>query len=66
MHWTRVLLVVSLSAVVGAQTPASKEVEAVYPDAHALYLELHQNPELSTHEVQTATKLGCTAASARL
>ena len=31
-----------------AQVPSSsKEVEAVYPDAHALYLDLHQNPELS-------------------
>jgi hippurate hydrolase len=57
MHWTQVLLVASLTAVVSAQTPASKEVEAVYPDAHALYLELHQNPELSVHEVQTAAKL---------
>jgi amidohydrolase len=57
MHWTQVLLVASLTAVVSAQTPASNEVEAVYPDAHALYLELHQNPELSTHEVQTAAKL---------
>jgi amidohydrolase len=57
MHWTQVLLVASLTAVVSGQTPASKEVEAVYPDAHALYLELHQNPELSAHEVQTAAKL---------
>jgi amidohydrolase len=36
---------------------ASKEVEAVYPEAHALYLDLHQNPELSGHETQTAAKL---------
>jgi len=57
MPWTQVLLVASLTAVVSAQTPASKEIEAVYPDAHALYLELHQNPELSAHEVQTAAKL---------
>ena len=57
MHWTQVLLVASLTAIVSAQTPASEEVEAVYPDAHALYLELHQNPELSAHEVQTAAKL---------
>jgi hippurate hydrolase len=40
-----------------AQAPASKEVDAVYPDAHALYLDLHQHPELSAHEVQTASKL---------
>jgi amidohydrolase len=57
MHWTQVLLLASLTAVVHAQSPASEEVEAVFPDAHALYLELHQNPELSTHEVQTAAKL---------
>jgi hippurate hydrolase len=37
--------------------PSSKEVEGVYPDAHALYLDLHQNPELSGHETQTAEKL---------
>jgi len=36
---------------------ASKEVEAAYPEAHALYLDLHQNPELSAHETQTAAKL---------
>ena len=36
---------------------ASPEVDAAYPAAHALYLELHQHPELSGHEVQTAAKL---------
>src|ERR1700691_2697756 len=55
--WTRVLLVVSLAAVACAQAPSSQEVEAVYSDAHELYLDLHQNPELSSHEVQTAAKL---------
>jgi amidohydrolase len=35
----------------------SKEVEAVYPEARALYLDLHQSPELSGHETQTAAKL---------
>src|SRR5271167_2646755 len=35
----------------------SKEVNAVYPAAHDLYLDLHQNPELSSHETQTAAKL---------
>jgi hippurate hydrolase len=32
-------------------------VDAVYPAAHELYLDLHQNPELSSHETQTAAKL---------
>src|SRR5258708_739297 len=57
MKWTRFLLVASFGAVAWEQAPASKEVEAVYPEAHALYLDIHQNPELSSHEVQTAAKL---------
>jgi hippurate hydrolase len=36
---------------------ASPEVDAAYGQAHALYLDLHQHPELSGHEVQTAAKL---------
>ncbi len=35
----------------------SKEAQSVYPSAHDLYVELHQNPELSSHETQTAAKL---------
>jgi len=52
------LLLLFLSASVFAQNPAlAKEVEAVYPDARALYLDLHQSPELSFHETQSAAKL---------
>ena len=40
-----------------AQTPSTKEVDGVYPEVHSLYLDLHQNPELSMHETQTASKL---------
>ncbi len=29
----------------------------MYPEAYALYLDLHQNPELSSHETRTAAKL---------
>jgi len=54
---SKLLLFASLSAVALAQAPAAKEIEKVYPDARALYLDLHQNPELSGHETQTATKL---------
>jgi len=65
MNWSKSLLSllssftlsVSLTAVAYAQAPTSKEVDAVYPDAHALYLDLHQNPELSGHEIHTAEKL---------
>jgi hippurate hydrolase len=57
MAQTQALLVVTLAGLAFAQALSSKEVEAAYPDAHALYLDLHQNPELSAHETQTATKL---------
>jgi amidohydrolase len=53
-----VVLFSSLAVSASAQTAAtSKEVESVYPNAHAFYLDLHQNPELSSHETQTAAKL---------
>jgi len=57
MTWPHFLLCVSLSALASAQAPTAKEVDAVYPDARALYLDLHQNPELSAHETQTAAKV---------
>ena len=37
--------------------PAAKEIAAIYPEVEALYLDLHQHPELSFHEQQTAAKL---------
>lgn len=46
--------------VLGTALPARAvppEVNSVYPSAYALYLDLHQHPELSDHEVQTAAKL---------
>jgi amidohydrolase len=46
-----------LTAAVWAQAPTTKEVDSVYGDAHALYLDIHEHPELSSHETQTATKL---------
>jgi len=54
-----VMFVFSCAAVpVFAQDAAnSKEVQAVYPDSYALYLDIHEHPELSGHEVQTAAKL---------
>lgn len=57
-RWLSSLLFASLlvSSTV-AQIASSKEVESVYPEAHALYLDLHQHPELSAHETETAAKL---------
>lgn len=34
-----------------------REVNAVYPEAHELYVDIHEHPELSGHEVQTASNL---------
>jgi len=58
MRLTRSFLLVTLTTVTYAQAPSrSGEVETIYSDARALYLDLHQNPELSSHETQTAAKL---------
>ena len=54
----QLFLSASLCVCAWAQTAStSKEVDAVYPEARALYLDLHQHPELSSHETQTAAKL---------
>jgi len=58
MTWAKALLFAAMTASCFAQDPSTtKEVDAVYPEAYALYLDLHQNPELSSHETRTATKL---------
>jgi metal-dependent amidase/aminoacylase/carboxypeptidase family protein len=58
MTWAKVLLLAAVAVSAFAQNGlASEEVDAVYPEAYALYLDLHQNPELSFYESQTAAKL---------
>jgi amidohydrolase len=48
----------ALSVFIQAQSRStSGEVDAVYPAAYELYLDLHQHPELSSQETQTAAKL---------
>jgi hypothetical protein len=57
------MVVFLLAALLCAQTkpaawaPTAKQVNSVYPDVEALYLDLHRNPELSLHEQRTAAKL---------
>jgi len=52
---------VTVAAAVAAQPkppfPSPADVDAVFARQEALYLDLHRNPELSLHEVQTAAKL---------
>jgi amidohydrolase len=58
MKTARLFLLLSLAVTGFAQTTvSSKEVEEVYPAVHDLYVDLHQTPELSAHEIQTAAKL---------
>jgi hippurate hydrolase len=58
MKRTPVLIFSIISFAAWAQnSTTSKEVDAVYSNAHTLYLDIHQHPELSGHEAQTATKL---------
>src|SRR5260221_6910912 len=53
-----VIFTVLAAACVAAQTTAlAPQVDSVLPDAHALYLDLHQHPELSSHETRTAAEL---------
>jgi amidohydrolase len=55
---SRLLPLLSLATLALAQTSSTtKDVDAVFPDARALYLDLHEHPELSKHETQTAAKL---------
>jgi amidohydrolase len=58
MKTARLFLLFALAVSGYAQSVAtSQEVEAIYPSAHDLYVDIHRNPELSSHETQTAAKL---------
>jgi hippurate hydrolase len=59
----RSVIFVVVSVVLAAVTAAAQnsqlknQVESVFPDAQAWYLDLHQHPELSSHETRTAAAL---------
>ena len=57
MRLAQLLFLGTLTAFASAQTAGTKEVGSVYADSYAFYVDLHQNPELSSHETQTADKL---------
>ncbi len=52
-------LALTSAATLSAQqkSSASAEVQTAYAQSEALYLDLHQHPELSSHETETAAKL---------
>jgi len=54
------LLLPALSVASWAAGPwlaPAAQIDAVYPQVEALYLDLHRNPELSYHEEKTAAKI---------
>ena len=55
----KLLIFVIFAALAAAAQNSSlaSQVDSVFPDAHALYLDLHQHPELSSHETNTAALL---------
>jgi amidohydrolase len=57
MHRWAVLGLLLWSVQGRAQSGIDAEVAAVYPQAEALYLDLHRHPELSFHEQRTAETL---------
>jgi amidohydrolase len=53
-----VLLLALMGVRASAQnSPLDQQVSSVLPEAQTLYLDLHQHPELSSHETRTASEL---------
>jgi amidohydrolase len=50
-------LLLGLNAAAAPAVDIRSEIDAVYPQAETLYLDLHRHPELSMHEQRTAAKL---------
>jgi hippurate hydrolase len=47
-----------LATIATAQlAPSAAEIDAIYPDIEALYIDLHRTPELSLQEQKTAAKM---------
>jgi len=54
---TLIVAIVCQSQTASTGSSLSAEVNSVYPQAQTLYIDLHEHPELSLHEVTTAAKL---------
>ncbi|HET8889064.1 MAG TPA: amidohydrolase [Candidatus Angelobacter sp.] len=51
-----VLCLIGVGAL-AQNSPLDKQVSSVLPDAQTLYVDLHEHPELSSHETRTAAEL---------
>src|SRR5690349_22355488 len=53
------LSLISLPGLIASaqNSPLDKQVSSVLPDAQTLYVDLHEHPELSSHETRTAAEL---------
>jgi amidohydrolase len=58
-HMIRSAIFVMFAGLAGwaQSTSLAGQVDSVFPEARALYLDLHQHPELSSHETRTATEM---------
>ena len=54
---SRLFLLLLAATFACAQSQSLKETDNVYGEAHAFYVDVHEHPELSGHETQTAAKL---------
>lgn len=57
MNLIQICVILLIASAASAQTQPSKEIDNVYGEAHDFYVDVHEHPELSSHEVQTAAKL---------
>jgi len=52
-----ILAILVPAATLAGSSGVPAEIDAVYPMAHALYVNIHEHPELSGHETRTAATL---------
>jgi amidohydrolase len=53
-------LMIPISSLLAAESwtaPSRSQIDAIYPQIEALYMDLHRNPELSLHEEKTAATI---------
>jgi hippurate hydrolase len=57
MRLAGLLSIATLACHAASQGPSASDVNSLYPQVEALYIDLHSNPELAFEEKRTAAKL---------